>query len=667
MARPHLLLVDADPRTLRVLEVNLKNDGFSVTTASDGAAALEQAKLGLPDVVVTETRLPRLDGFELVRRIRDLPGGENVPVVFIAPEASTSASGLSASQNDQVRAVQLAVLDCLVKPVSVRELVTRVNLLLARRTQQLLAAPGGSQMHFSGHLEDVAVIDMLRAFEHGRRSGVLNIEHGARQATILFKNGKVLDAEQGQLRGEEAVYRTFLWSTGLYDLEFCEIDVPDAIPIGSSALLMEGMRRIDEWGRLAEQLPSSSVVFNVDARVLLQRLAEVPDELNAVLRLFDGERSLMAVIDESPFDDLSTLSVISKMYFEGVLRKVETPNRALNGTLRALGAGGASSVGDSVVRLTGEVSEVNVRPHAPVMSADPLPHTILYCEPPQNVRLSQRTKLTTSTSEAEPTPEEVVNGLRTDTAWPVVAQPVDAAQSSSGPAGVGVTESKPETRAKLVAEAEFEEVADAKVGEQTPPAVVGKAEATTGVSPSSVDEGSFFAKGEQGTYAHGSDRAPTSHPSEDSGADVELDPRVLSALTVRRGHGLRWAAFIVGAALLLCAYVLFGAFKSSTTRTQEPEPTARAEERSVVPPPPPPPAVTADVAPTHETESLSAEELSEPESTAAESSAPSSPLVTPGLPGAGAVKAPAPRAKVDPLPRSHRPPTARFPTAPDNR
>jgi DNA-binding response OmpR family regulator len=679
MARPHLLLVDADPRTLRMLEVNLKNDGFSVTVASDGAAALEQAKIGLPDLVVTETRLPRLDGFELVRRIRELPGGDNLPIVFIAPEASAPGSGLSASQNDQVRAVQLSVLDCLVKPVSVRELVTRVNLLLARRTQQLFAAPGGSQLHFTGHLEDVAVIDMLRAFEQGRRSGVLNIEHGVRQATILFKHGKVLDAEQGQLRGEEAVYRTFLWSNGVYELEFCEIDVPDPIAIGSAALLMEGMRRIDEWGRLAEQLPSSTVVFTVDAKLLLQRLAEIPDELNPVLRLFDGERSLMAVIDESPFDDLSTLSVISKMYFEGVLRTVESPTRALQGTLRALGSGAAAgSTGDSVVRQAAELPEANVRPHAPGMSADPLPHTILYCEPPQNVRLSQRSTIgRAATTVPEPTPTEIMNALRTDTGWPVVALPVDGTSSKATPVAAQTTDSKSEVaRTKDVAEAEFEEVGDSTSGRRAGAPHAAAAQTTKSDSSSTatqpgLDEGSFFARGEQGAYSAGSDRAPTSRPSDEI-TDVELDPRVLSALTVRRGQGLRWAAFIVGAALLLCAYVLFGVFRTTTTRAESPsavlvDPTP--------PPPPPPPLATTEPESTSEVTVASSDESSTDETSSSGSDATS--VVQPGgtshatgghPAGLGAGKPPIPAvSKPSTSTGTKRPPTARFPSAPENR
>jgi hypothetical protein len=87
---------------------------------------------------------------------------------------------------------------------------------------------------------------------------------------------------------------------------------------------MEGMRRVDEWGRLMEALPGLDGVFEVDSEALLHRLSEIPDELNGILRLFNGKRSLMDVVDASPFEDLSTLSTISKLFFEGLLVGVES-------------------------------------------------------------------------------------------------------------------------------------------------------------------------------------------------------------------------------------------------------------------------------------------------------------------------------------------------------
>ena len=81
---------------------------------------------------------------------------------------------------------------------------------------------------------------------------------------------------------------------------------------------MEGMRRIDEMARLADSLPLS-MVLAVDFPRLLAQLAEMPDELNGVLRLFDGVRTVRQVIAGSPIADLSTLAAVQKLMSDGVL------------------------------------------------------------------------------------------------------------------------------------------------------------------------------------------------------------------------------------------------------------------------------------------------------------------------------------------------------------
>ena len=81
---------------------------------------------------------------------------------------------------------------------------------------------------------------------------------------------------------------------------------------------MEGMRRVDEWGRLLEQLPPLESRFDVDDSELRERLSEIPDEINAILRLVDGERTLMGIVDSSEFGDLETLNIVSKSIFAPV-------------------------------------------------------------------------------------------------------------------------------------------------------------------------------------------------------------------------------------------------------------------------------------------------------------------------------------------------------------
>lgn len=321
VAKQQLLLVDADPASVRVLEVSLKKAGFSVTTAADGQDALSKLELSAPDLILTDTRLPRVDGYELVRRIKQMPNLAGVPIVFLTSQKSVE---------DKIRGLELGVEDYLTKPIFVRELIVRVQLLLTRRTHQNMAAstPASRRTHLSGDLKDMGAVDLLQTFELARKSGWAVLRDGDLEARIYFRDGKVVDAEHGKLRGEEAVYRCLIWTKGSFDVEFEPCDRDEVILTSTQGLLMEGMRRVDEWGRLCEQLPPLHTIFRVDGALLAERLNEIPDELNGVLRLFDGHRSLMDVVDESPFEDLSTMSTVTKLYFEGLLTIAEPPKPA---------------------------------------------------------------------------------------------------------------------------------------------------------------------------------------------------------------------------------------------------------------------------------------------------------------------------------------------------
>jgi hypothetical protein len=82
------------------------------------------------------------------------------------------------------------------------------------------------------------------------------------------------------------------------------------------------MQRLDEWMRLREQLPSLEARFVVDDVELANRLVDLPDETNGLLKLFDGYLTLLEVIDRAGMPDLRCLEVISKLYFEGILTEM---------------------------------------------------------------------------------------------------------------------------------------------------------------------------------------------------------------------------------------------------------------------------------------------------------------------------------------------------------
>jgi hypothetical protein len=123
------------------------------------------------------------------------------------------------------------------------------------------------------------------------------------------------------------MFRMFSWSEGRFEVEFKPIRRRDVINLPSAALLMEGMRRLDEWTRILESLPPLHCVVEVDYKVLADQLADLPDEMNSLLRLCDGSRTLLAVMDDCDFPDLEALTLASKLFSERIIFAQETASR----------------------------------------------------------------------------------------------------------------------------------------------------------------------------------------------------------------------------------------------------------------------------------------------------------------------------------------------------
>ncbi|MBN1652468.1 MAG: response regulator [Deltaproteobacteria bacterium] len=312
MAKQNLLLVDADPRSLRVLEVSLRKAGYSVAACSDAAGALEMMELSQPDLILSDTRLPEMDGFSFVEEIRKHEDWANVPFMFLSSDVSVES---------KVKGLELGVEDYLTKPIYIKEIITRVNLVLQRKKREGMGMRDVSEKaRFSGSLSDMGLVDLLQTVDIGKKSGVLYISSGNQRGAIYFRDGALVDAEiGGKLRGDRAVYRALVWSDGTFEIDFRPVRRQDVIKTSTQGVLMEGMRRMDEWGRMLEQLPPLDSVFEVNEKELLERLAEIPDEINDVLRYFDGKNSLMGVVELATGDDLDVLAAISKLYFEGII------------------------------------------------------------------------------------------------------------------------------------------------------------------------------------------------------------------------------------------------------------------------------------------------------------------------------------------------------------
>ncbi len=124
-----LLVADDEPTILELLSASLRYAGFDVVTAADGNEALTMARAQRPDALVLDVMMPGLDGFEVVRRLRN--EGSTAPVLFLTARDSTE---------DKVRGLTVGGDDYVTKPFSLEEVIARIRALL-RRAGTLTPAP----------------------------------------------------------------------------------------------------------------------------------------------------------------------------------------------------------------------------------------------------------------------------------------------------------------------------------------------------------------------------------------------------------------------------------------------------------------------------------------------------------------------------------------------
>ncbi len=117
-----ILIVDDEPRMIKFVQFNLELDGFRVISAKDGLDALEKIRTQLPDLVVLDVMMPRMDGFETLQRIREF---SDVPVIMLT---------VKDEEEDKHRAFSAGADDYLTKPFSPRELSDRVKAVLRRQS-----------------------------------------------------------------------------------------------------------------------------------------------------------------------------------------------------------------------------------------------------------------------------------------------------------------------------------------------------------------------------------------------------------------------------------------------------------------------------------------------------------------------------------------------------
>lgn len=118
--RKRILVVDDEKGLARIIRLNLEQDGFEVVEAYNGTQAMEKLRTTLPDLVLLDVMMPDMDGFTVLKMIREIG---NTPVIMLTAKGE---------ENDKVKGLELGADDYVTKPFSPRELTSRIKAVLRR-------------------------------------------------------------------------------------------------------------------------------------------------------------------------------------------------------------------------------------------------------------------------------------------------------------------------------------------------------------------------------------------------------------------------------------------------------------------------------------------------------------------------------------------------------
>jgi len=183
-----ILIVDDEPRYIRLIEANLASDGYQVIKATNGQEAVEKVASHQPDLVLMDIMMPVLDGFAATERIREF---SNVPIIVVTARGEEGA---------RVRGLDLGADDYIVKPFSATEVLARVRAVLRR------AKVSSGEFQQSVFVHGNLKIDFARA-EVFRNDRVVFLSATEYRLLLQFAHnlGQVLTSEQllGNVWGPE--------------------------------------------------------------------------------------------------------------------------------------------------------------------------------------------------------------------------------------------------------------------------------------------------------------------------------------------------------------------------------------------------------------------------------------------------------------------------------
>jgi CheY-like chemotaxis protein len=239
----HVLIVDDNPLIRDLMRRGMEPHCI-VIDATDGADALLKSIDEPPDLIISDFRMPGLDGRQLFEKLRGRENTRNIPFIFVASRGDIE---------EKLRpSVGGGVEEFIPKPFFIADLVRQTKKIVDRLHLEKLAKHASRPGVIQGRLEEMSVTELMQSLEMGQKSCRLTLRHKGESAELYFVAGQCKHAQLGAAEGDGVVYQTVNWSAGEFEIEFGARSDRETTTHSTTGLLMEAMRIMDEANQSVE-------------------------------------------------------------------------------------------------------------------------------------------------------------------------------------------------------------------------------------------------------------------------------------------------------------------------------------------------------------------------------------------------------------------------------
>jgi CheY-like chemotaxis protein len=238
-----VLIVDDNPLIRELMRRGMEPHCI-VVDATDGADALLKSIDSPPDLIISDFRMPGLDGRQLFEKLRGRDTTRNIPFIFVASRGDIE---------EKLRpSVGGGVEEFIPKPFFIADLVRQTKKIVDRLHLEKMAKYASRPGVIQGRLEEMSVTELMQSLEMGQKSCRLTLRHNGESAELYFVAGQCKHAQLGAAEGDGVVYQTVNWSAGEFEIEFSARSDRETTTHSTTGLLMEAMRIMDEANQSVE-------------------------------------------------------------------------------------------------------------------------------------------------------------------------------------------------------------------------------------------------------------------------------------------------------------------------------------------------------------------------------------------------------------------------------